>query len=204
MPDLSLENKYLGKIVCGVDEVGRGCLAGDVYACAVILPNNFSEISQLKDSKKLTAKKRDYLAKKIKEEAKFSIGIATVEEIYKINILNAAMLAMERAIKGLKECPEICLIDGNKSPNLNNVVIETVIRGDNISCSIAAASILAKVERDKKMTELSQEHPVYLWNKNAGYGTKIHIENIEKHGITKWHRKSFAPIKKYLEEKNND
>lgn len=200
MPDLSLELKYKDKIVCGVDEVGRGCLAGDVYACAIILHKNFPKdiLDQLQDSKKIPAKKREYLAGEIKKHANYSIGIATVEEIDDINILHAAMLAMERAVKDLSIRPNVCLIDGNRSPKLDDYTVETIIKGDSKSSSIAAASILAKVFRDKKMAELSEEFTFYSWEKNAGYGTKAHLEGMDQNGITKWHRKSFAPVKKFL------
>ncbi|MCT4575657.1 MAG: ribonuclease HII [Alphaproteobacteria bacterium] len=197
MPDLSIENKYSEQVVCGVDEVGRGCLAGDVYAAAVIIPNSFPDdiLKQLKDSKKLSAKKRETLSQEIKKHAIFSIEKSTVEEIDSINILNAALLAMERAIKGLNKKPDVCLIDGNKSPNLPEFTVETVIKGDSLSCSIAAASIIAKVERDRVMTELASKHPYYMWENNAGYGTKAHLKAIKEHGITSKHRKSFSPCK---------
>lgn len=200
MPDLSIENKYNGGVICGVDEVGRGCLAGDVYACAVILSESFPKavMVQLQDSKKLTAKKREYLAKEIKENAIFSIGISTVEEIDDINILQASLLAMKRAIESLPKKAEVCLIDGNKAPDLANRKVETVVKGDSISCSIAAASIVAKVERDAKMTELAKEFPYYMWENNAGYGTKAHLLGMNEFGVTKWHRKTFSPVRSIL------
>lgn len=197
MPDLSIESKYNEKLVCGVDEVGRGCLAGDVYAAAVIIPDTFPNdiLEQLKDSKKLSAKKREFLSEEIKKHAIFSIEKATVKEIDSINILNAALLAMERAIKSLDKKPDVCLIDGNKAPHLPEFTVETVIKGNSISCSIAAASIIAKVERDRVMTELASKHPHYMWESNAGYGTKAHLEAIKEYGITPMHRKSFSPCK---------
>lgn len=197
MPNLDIEKSYPHKIVCGVDEVGRGCLAGDVYACAVILPEDFPEeiLNQLNDSKKLSAKKREYLSEEIKKNAIWSIGIASVKEIEKINILHAAMLAMARAIDGLNKFPDIALIDGNRTPKDLLCESQTIVKGDAKSCSIAAASIIAKVDRDKKMAELAKEFPYYAWEKNAGYGTKAHMEGIDKHGITPWHRQGFAPIK---------
>lgn len=200
MPDLSIENKYKGKVVCGVDEVGRGCLAGDVYACAVILPENFPKdvLEQLQDSKKISAKKREYLAEEIKKHSVWSLGISTVAEIDEINILQAALLAMKRAIESLDKKAEVCLIDGNKSPDLANREVETVIKGDSLSCSIAAASIVAKVERDAKMTKLAKKFPYYKWESNAGYGTKAHLDGMNAKGVTKWHRKSFAPVKALL------
>jgi len=197
MPNLDIEKSYPHKIVCGVDEVGRGCLAGDVYACAVILPKDFPEeiLNQLNDSKKISSQKREYLSEEIKKNAIWSIGIATVEEIAEINILHAAMLAMERAIAGLKEYPDVALIDGNRAPNNLKCESQTVVKGDAKSCSIAAASIIAKVDRDKKMAELAKDFPHYAWEKNAGYGTKAHMEGIDNHGITPWHRSGFSPIK---------
>jgi ribonuclease HII len=200
MPDLSIENKYKGKLICGVDEVGRGCLAGDVYACAVILPTDFPKdiLAQLQDSKKISAKKRQFLSDEIKTHALCSIGIATVEEIDDINILQASMLAMKRAVEGLPNNAEVCLIDGNRSPDLTNRIIETVIKGDSKSCSIAAASIVAKVTRDAVMSELAKEFPGYAWENNAGYGTKEHLAGMGKNGVTKWHRKTFAPVKKTM------
>lgn len=200
MPDLFLELTYEDKIVCGVDEVGRGCLAGDVYACAVIISEDFPKdiLDQLQDSKKISAKKREYLAGEIKKHATYSIGIATVEEIDEINILYAAMLAMERAVKSLPIRPDVCLIDGNRSPNLNDYIVETIVKGDSKSSSIAAASILAKVARDKKMAELSEEFPYYAWERNAGYGTKAHLKGMHEHGLTHWHRTTFSPCKAIL------
>ena len=202
MSTLDIENKYKGKVVCGVDEVGRGCLAGDVYACAVILPEDFPKdiLSQLQDSKQISAKKREYLSSEIKSHAFFSIGIATVAEIDDINILQASLLAMKRAVESLDQNAEVCLVDGNKSPALANREVETVIKGDSKSCSIAAASIVAKVERDAKMTELAKEFPCYAWESNAGYGTKAHLAGMDANGVTKWHRKSFSPVRKILEQ----
>lgn len=176
--------------ICGVDEAGRGPLAGPVYAAAVILPLD-CEIEGLNDSKKLTAKKRDRLFDEICETAiSYCIASASVEEIDSINILHAAMLAMTRAIEGLSVQPDLALIDGNRSPNSE---IETlpIVKGDARSASIAAASILAKVARDRVMDEMAKEYPEYAFEKHKGYPTKLHYEMIEKYGILPVHRKSF-------------
>lgn len=182
------------KIIVGIDEVGRGPLAGPVMAAAVILS---SDIEGLADSKKLSAIQREKLFQKIISTSRVSIGLASVEEIDEINILQATLLAMQRAYNNLEVIAEIALVDGNKVPKLNCDNIQTVIGGDAKIPSISAASIIAKVTRDKLMFELGMEFPQYLWHKNAGYGTKAHLEAIEKYGITKHHRKSFAPISRY-------
>ena len=191
------------KIVCGVDEAGRGPLAGRVYAAAVILPENYEEIPELaaiNDSKKLTEKKRDALAEIIKEKSvSWSIAYATVEEIEEINILNAALLAMQRAIDGLDVKAEFALIDGNKTTNIKTPCT-AVIGGDAKCPSIAAASILAKTERDKYCYEyLDKEFPEYGFAKHKGYGTKVHYEAVDKYGLCKEHRPSF--FKKYFDKK---
>ena len=191
------------KIVCGVDEAGRGPLAGNVYAAAVILPENYEEIpelSPLNDSKKLSEKKRDELAKVIKEKSiAYCVAFATVQEIEKINILNAALLAMKRAIEGLEIKPEFALIDGNCTKNLP-IECKSVVSGDAKCPSIAAASILAKTERDKYCYEyLDKIYPQYCFAKHKGYGTKLHYDAVEKYGLCKEHRPSF--FKKYFEKK---
>lgn len=194
------DRKYFQKygIVCGVDEAGRGPLAGDVYAAAVIFDSE-TIIEGINDSKKLTEKKRDILFDVIIEKAKaYCIATATVAEIEEINILNAAMLAMSRAVVGLEISPDIALIDGNKLPELN-CKSEFVIKGDAISQSIAAASILAKVARDRYMAELDEKFPQYCFAKHKGYGTKLHYEMLDKFGISEVHRLSF--LKKYLVKK---
>ncbi len=207
MPDFSIENSLSSnknKIICGIDEVGRGPLAGPVLASAVIIPNNnkikYIE-NEINDSKKISAKKRAYLYAEIKKIAKIAIGKASVQEIDNINILQATMLAMQRAFNNLctiyNIIPDIALIDGNKTPNLK-CQTQTVIKGDQISLSIAAASIIAKCERDKIMAKLAKAYPNYGWEKNAGYGTKAHMLGIEKFGVTKHHRTSFAPVFKAL------
>lgn len=177
--------------VCGVDEAGRGPLAGDVYAAAVILPRG-EIIVGVNDSKKLSAKKRDVLYDIIRERAvSFSIAVATVEEIDRINILQASLLAMRRAVAGLSVPPDFVLVDGNQDPKFENVTCETIIGGDGKSASIAAASILAKVARDRYMTALAEKYPEYRFDKHKGYGTKLHYELLEQHGISNVHRRSF-------------
>lgn len=192
--DITRKNEEI-KIICGVDEAGRGPLAGPVVAAACILPDNFV-IEGLNDSKKLTEKKREKLFDVIISNAiDFSIGYASVEEIEEINILNAAMLAMRRAIDGLEIKPDLALIDGNTSRGFT-VKTETVVGGDAISPSIAAASILAKVTRDRMCYEFDKEFPEYGFAKHKGYGTKIHIEAIKTYGVTPIHRKSFLKFLK--------
>ena len=194
--DLSKKTEEI-KIICGVDEAGRGPLAGPVVAAACILPDGFV-IDGLNDSKKLTEKKREKLFDIIIENAlDYSIASASVEEIESINILNAAMLAMNRAIEGLKIKPDLALIDGNTSRGFS-VKTETVVGGDAKSPSIAAASILAKVTRDRLCYEYDKEFPEYGFAKNKGYGTKAHMQAIITHGVTPSHRPSFL---KFL---NND
>lgn len=185
-----------GRIICGVDEAGRGPLAGDVYAAAVIFDDDIV-IEEINDSKKLSEKKREKLFDIIIEKAKaYCIATASVNEIEEINILNAAMLAMKRAIDGLEIKPQLALIDGNKSPDIDDIQTETVVKGDAKSQSIAAASILAKVARDRYMKELDKEYPQYQFSRHKGYGTKLHYEMIEKYGISPIHRPSF--LKKVL------
>ena len=187
--DSSFKNDEV-KIICGVDEAGRGPLAGPVVAAACILPDGF-QIEGLNDSKKLTEKKRDKLFDIIIENAiDFSIAMASVEEIEEINILNAAMLAMKRAIDGLNTKPDLALIDGNTSRGFT-LPTKTVVGGDAKSPSIAAASILAKVTRDRMCYEFDKQFPEYGFAKHKGYGTKMHIEAIKNHGVTPIHRPSF-------------
>ncbi len=184
-----------GRIICGVDEAGRGPLAGDVYAAAVVFEDD-TVIEGINDSKKLSEKKREALFDIITERAKaYSIATASIEEIENLNILNAAMLAMKRAVEGLKIKPQFALIDGNKSPEID-IPTETIVKGDGKSQSIAAASILAKVARDRYMRLLDEKYPQYQFSKHNGYGTKLHYEMIEKYGISPVHRPSF--LKKVL------
>lgn len=177
-------------IVCGIDEAGRGPLAGPVYAAAVILPRGCI-IDGLNDSKKLSEKKRDYLFDVIKETAvSYGVGIATHQEIDEFNILQATFLAMRRAVDNLSVTPDIALIDGNRRPGLN-ITEQDIVKGDAKSMSIAAASVIAKVSRDRYMLEMAEQYPQYQFEKHKGYGTKLHYEMIEKYGISPIHRKSF-------------
>ncbi len=187
------------KIVCGIDEAGRGSLAGPVYAAAVILPLGL-EIDGLNDSKKISEKKREQLFDVICEKAvDYSIGIATEQEIDEINILNATFLAMHRAVEGLKTKPDYALIDGNQYPKIPFVMEETVVKGDAKVMSIAAASILAKVSRDRFMLEKAKEYPQYQFEKHKGYGTKLHYEMLKEYGPSPIHRMTF--LKKLYGEK---
>ena len=187
-------------LIAGVDEVGRGSLIGPVYAAAVILKKNLDK-KKLKDSKKLTKKNREILEKYIKKNSHWSIGSASLKEIEKLNILNASLLAMKRAIKKLKKKPIQVLIDGNKVPKIKNYNLKYVIKGDEKIPEISAASIIAKVSRDRLITKMSKKYIRYSWNKNAGYGTKDHLSAIKKFGITKHHRKTFQPIHNILSPK---
>lgn len=198
---LEYENKALEQgfeIICGIDEAGRGPLAGPVYAAAVILPNGHI-IEGVNDSKKLSEKKREQLFDKILDECiSYGIGIADEKEIDEINILQATFLAMRRSVDNLSVKPDIALIDGNKKPGL---YIEQwdIVKGDSKSASISAASILAKVSRDRYMLEMAERYPEYQFEKHKGYGTKLHYEMIEKYGVSPIHRKSF--LKKFFEQK---
>ena len=183
------------RIVAGVDEVGRGSLIGPVYAAAVILKKSI-DLKLMKDSKSLSKKKRELLCKYIKENSIWSLGKASVSEIESLNILQASLLAMKRAIKKLKKKPTHVLIDGNKTPELENYNLKSVIKGDKKIPSISAASIIAKVSRDKFITSLSKKNKGYDWDKNFGYGTKKHLKALKKLGITKHHRRNFSPISK--------
>ncbi|NVK22756.1 MAG: ribonuclease HII [Kangiellaceae bacterium] len=185
------------QLVAGVDEVGRGPLAGPVVAAAVILdPNN--PIEGLADSKKLTEKKRNLLSEEIKQKALFwAISRAEVEEIDEINILQASLLAMKRAVESLQKQPTLALIDGNHCPNLD-CDMQAIIKGDSKEPAISAASILAKVARDNEMVEMDNQYPGYGFAKNKGYPTKQHREAILQLGITPIHRRSYAPVQKQL------
>ena len=185
------------KLVAGVDEVGRGSLIGPVYAAAVILNKSINK-KDLKDSKSLSKNKREKLFIYIKKNSTWAIGQASVKEIEKMNILHASLLAMKRAIIKLKKKPNLVLIDGNKLPNLKNYNLKYVIKGDQKIPSISAASIIAKVTRDKFITKLSKKFKNYSWETNFGYGTKKHLKALKKFGITKHHRKTFLPISNYL------
>tara|TARA_B100001564_G_scaffold278646_1_gene240724 strand:- start:82 stop:651 length:570 start_codon:yes stop_codon:yes gene_type:complete len=183
-------------ITAGVDEVGRGCLAGPVVSAAVILKEGIN-LKLLKDSKKITFKKREEISKHIKNNSYFAIGIASVEEILNLNILQASLLSMKRAIKKLAVKPGLTLIDGNFAPKgLKNY--KTIINGDEKIKVISAASIVAKVYRDTFMIKLSEKFSNYAWERNFGYGTKAHLDGLKKFGITTHHRKGFKPIYKML------
>jgi len=184
----------------GVDEVGRGCLAGPVFAAAVILNNNIN-IRGIKDSKKIPFKKRVLLSKYIKKNSIYAVGSASVEEINKINILNASLLSMQRALEKLKHKPSIAYIDGLYAPKNVKVKCKTFVKGDEKIICIAAASIVAKVTRDLFMIKLAKKYPKYSWNKNFGYGTDDHLLGLKKYGITKHHRKKFNPVHKMLMSK---
>jgi ribonuclease HII len=182
---------YEGKVEAGCDEAGRGCLAGSVYAAAVILPENYQN-DLLNDSKQLTEKRRYQLREIIQHDAvAWAVGIVTPEEIDKINILNASILAMHRALDQLKVRPEAIIIDGNRFKKYQDLPHTTIVKGDGKYLSIAAASILAKTYRDDYMNELAKEYPQYDWLSNKGYPTKKHREAIRQYGITPYHRKSY-------------
>ena len=201
--DMLLNKFYEGKIEAGCDEAGRGCLAGSVYAAAVILPEDYQN-ELLNDSKQLTEKKRYQLREIIQRDAvAWAVGIVTPEEIDKINILNASILAMHRALDQLKVRPEAIIVDGNRfkpyydvncqlsTLNSQPIPHTTIVKGDGKYLSIAAASILAKTYRDDYMNELAKEYPQYDWLSNKGYPTKKHREAIKQYGITPYHRKSY-------------
>ena len=182
---------YEDLIEAGCDEAGRGCLAGSVYAAAVILPFDYQN-ELLNDSKKLTAKKRYALREDIERDAiAWAVGIVTPEEIDKINILNASFLAMHRALDQLQVRPEAVIVDGNRFKPYQDLPSTTIVKGDGKYLSIAAASILAKTYRDDYMLSLAEEYPQYDWQSNMGYPTKKHRQAIREHGITPYHRKSY-------------
>ena len=190
-PSYKFDQAYETPII-GVDEVGRGPLAGPVISAAIIL--NKEKIPEgINDSKKLSKKKREVINEELISQHSFAICIASVEEIDKINILQASLLAMKRAVLNLNIKPQTILVDGNKLPDLEYNMYP-IIKGDSKSISIAAASIIAKVYRDKLMQDLSLQYPGYYWEKNSGYGTKQHLLALNNLGVTPIHRKSFAPI----------
>lgn len=192
MVNFEIENQYKNKIIAGVDEAGRGPLAGPAVAAAVIV-DQANYIEGVKDSKKLPKQKRLQLYDLITKNYCYGVGIISPEEIDQINILEATKKACYMAVNALKINPEIVLVDGNMK--FLDTRYNSIVKGDNKSYSIAAASIIAKETRDKLMRLLGQDYPFYDWHKNSGYGTKYHLEAIRKHGITVHHRKSFAPIK---------
>lgn len=180
-----------GVIECGCDEAGRGCLAGPVYAAAVILPPDFSN-DLLNDSKQLTEKQRYELRPIIEQSAvAWAVGVASAEEIDNINILKASFLAMTRAVNALKVKPEYLIIDGNRFYNTTGIPYNTIVKGDGKYMSIAAASVLAKTYRDDYMNAIAAEHPAYGWEINKGYPTKKHRAAIAEHGVSPYHRKTF-------------
>lgn len=183
---------YINKVEAGCDEAGRGCLAGSVYAAAVILPPDYKN-ELLNDSKQLSEKKRYLLRSMIEKDAlTWAVGVVTAEEIDKINILNASILAMHRALDALKVRPEAIIIDGNRFKPYQDVPYTTIVKGDGKYLSIAAASILAKTYRDDYMQSIAEEFPQYDWKSNKGYPTKKHRAAIKEFGISPYHRKSFT------------
>lgn len=195
-PDLSLETSC-GGLVAGIDEAGRGPWAGPVVAAAVIFRSEHLP-DGIDDSKKLSSAARESLFDSIRLCSYTGVGVATVDEIDKLNILEATKLAMLRAVKTLEAAPDIALVDGNRAPTLP-CAVKTVVGGDARSLSIAAASIIAKVTRDRMMRELAADYPGYGWEHNAGYGTREHQQALARLGVTPHHRRSFAPIKAMLE-----
>ncbi len=196
MPSFEYEDKYSG-LIAGVDEVGVGPWAGPVVAAAVILDRN-SFPKDINDSKKLSPQKREDLYNILINSCDYAIGVVEEAIIDEINILNAAKLAMQKAVFSLIKKPNILLVDGNGKMKIEGMTIESIIKGDSKSYSIAAASIIAKVTRDKIMADLHNEFPYYGWHTNSGYGTKAHQDGLKNHGICKYHRKSYAPIKVYI------
>jgi ribonuclease HII len=184
-------------LIAGVDEVGRGCLAGPVFSAAVILNNNINT-NVIKDSKKINFKNRILISDYIKKNSIFSVGVASVKEIEKINILNASLLSMKRAIDKLKIKPSLVYIDGIFIPKDISLKCKTFVKGDENIPSISAASIIAKVSRDLFMIRLAKKYTKYNWHKNYGYGTKDHLLGLKKYGITKHHRKKFKPVHNIL------
>jgi ribonuclease HII len=201
MTDFSLENGFSGP-VCGLDEVGRGPLAGPVVAACVYIPENVRQmdfIHGIKDSKALSETQRRYFAAFIQQHCIFGIAHIQPEDIDRINILQASLQAMTKAFQEIQGTAFAqALVDGNQKPRGIPCPVTTVIKGDSRSKSIAAASILAKVERDRMMSDLARQHPHYGWERNAGYPTKEHMDAIDIHGITPHHRKSFAPIANFI------
>ena len=204
------DNNILASESVGIDEVGRGPLAGPVVAAAVWICDDFATVAQkkfpqftIRDSKKMTSRRRALVNEWVKqlprEILRYSIASATVEEIDRLNILNAALLAMKRAHESLDVPAKYAIVDGNRAPDLQNCAVKTVIGGDDKVLAISVASIIAKEHRDVLMRSLAQEFPHYGWDKNVGYGTRAHLEAIEKYGISPHHRRSFAPISALLE-----
>lgn len=198
MPDLSFEQHYAPDIVCGIDEAGRGTLAGEVVAAAVILPPELTLPAALNDSKQVSKKNREWLFEWICSHSIIGIGSASATEIDSINILRATHLAMQRAYEALPTAAHIALIDGNSAPHLS-CKTHTLIGGDGLSASIAAASIIAKVSRDRRMEMLDAQYPHYGFARHQGYGTKAHLDALDTYGACPAHRKSFAPVRQVIE-----
>ncbi len=197
--DFSIENEIGSKFIAGVDEAGRGPLCGPVVAAAVVFPNREIEIPVvIRDSKKMSAHQRAIAYDWITQNTIWATGQCSPTEIDELNILWASMRAMERAVAGLQQKPDMCLIDGNRVPK--NLTGMSVVKGDAKSISIAAASIIAKETRDKIMHELAAQFPMYGWEKNAGYPTAEHLTAIEKYGITEHHRKTYGPVKERIKK----
>lgn len=204
-PSFDIENQFPQHIVCGVDEAGRGPLAGPVVAAAVILPSDFATRTDrplIRDSKKMNETQKQTAYQWLQHHAEIGVGLCNVEEIDRLNILQASLRAMEKAVIALPRPPTIALIDGNKTPKSlpPECQAQSIIKGDSISYSIAAASVIAKVERDKIMRALCTQHSVYGWSRNAGYGTAEHLMAIARFGITTHHRTTFAPVRKIIEQ----
>ncbi|ASI47485.1 ribonuclease HII [Anaplasma ovis str. Haibei] len=203
MPSFLIEDQLRSdtiSVIVGVDEVGYGAIAGPVVAAAVYLPEREHDyIKDIKDSKALSSKKREELFYKITSHAKYGVGFARVCEIEQHNILVASHISMRRALQNLSVKADLVLVDGSRTPDLPWAV-KTIVRGDSISTSIAAASIIAKVTRDRFMKRLHEQHPEYAWNQNCGYGTKAHMLSIKLHGKTTQHRSTFAPVKRLSPE----
>ena len=207
MPDFSFEDRLLDRLdlplnspVAGLDEVGRGPLAGPVVACAVVIDRDTIPpliIEALDDSKKLTASKREQLYEALALTTRYALGQSSVEEIDDINILQASLLAMRRALDGLPIRPVAALVDGNRDPGLS-CPTDCIVKGDGKSLSIAAASVIAKVTRDRQMADLAKTYPGYGWETNAGYGSKAHLAALQELGPTSHHRKSFSPVRDLL------
>lgn len=199
MPDFSQEIRFgreSGKIICGIDEVGRGPLAGPVVAAAAILPQDFPVeiLAKIRDSKKMSEAAREKIYEPLTAHCRFAIAEASVEEIDTLNILWATLLAMQRAVGKLNAKIDVALVDGNRLPKLDCEAV-ALIKGDNQSYSIAAASIIAKVYRDRLMKKLAETFPFYGWDRNAGYGTSEHMDALARYGATECHRTSFAPVR---------
>ena len=203
MPDLTFENivgRLAGQIICGVDEVGRGPLAGPVIACAAIIPAQglLPHIQNaIRDSKQLSIVQRERIYPDLIDSCVYALGEASAAEIDQLNILQASLLAMQRAFANLPSLPDHALVDGNRKPSLP-CAITTIVKGDSRSLSIAAASIIAKVTRDRLMARLAADYPAYGWERNAGYPTAEHLAALAQHGPSPYHRVSFAPVARLL------